>query len=45
MAALCRGTATSQDLRAAQAAAYAALEAIFFEGAQFRKDIAAKAML
>ena len=32
-----------QDLRAAQAAAYAAVECIKFEGAHFRRDIAAKA--
>jgi phosphoribosylamine-glycine ligase len=31
-------------LRAAQAAAYAAVEKIYFEGVQFRRDIAAKAM-
>jgi phosphoribosylamine--glycine ligase len=36
-------TALGKDLRAAQAAAYAAVEAIQFEGAQFRRDIAAKA--
>jgi phosphoribosylamine--glycine ligase len=38
-------TALGKDLRAAQAAAYAAVEAIRFEGAQFRRDIAAKALL
>jgi phosphoribosylamine---glycine ligase len=37
-------TAWAKDLRAAQAAAYAAVEQIRFEGAQFRRDIAAKAM-
>ncbi len=37
-------TALGKDLKAAQAAAYAAVEAITFEGAQFRRDIAAKAM-
>jgi len=37
-------TAVGKDLRAAQAAAYAAVEKIHFEGAQFRRDIAAKAM-
>ena len=37
-------TAMGKDLRAAQAAAYAAVETIQFEGAQFRRDIAAKAM-
>jgi phosphoribosylamine-glycine ligase len=31
------------DLCAAQAAAYAAVECIQFEGAHFRRDIAAKA--
>lgn len=36
-------TALGQDLRAAQAAAYAAVECIQFEGAHFRRDIAAKA--
>jgi hypothetical protein len=35
--------AQGKDLRAAQAAAYAAVECIQFEGAQFRRDIAAKA--
>jgi branched-chain amino acid transport system permease protein len=33
-----------KDLKSAQAAAYAAAETISFEGAQFRRDIAAKAM-
>jgi len=37
-------TALGKDLRAAQAAAYAAVECIQFEGAHFRRDIAAKAM-
>jgi len=36
-------TALGKDLRAAQAAAYAAVETIQFEGANFRRDIAAKA--
>jgi phosphoribosylamine--glycine ligase len=36
-------TALGRDLKAAQAAAYAAVESIQFEGAQFRRDIAAKA--
>ena len=36
-------TALGKDLRAAQAAAYAAVETIQFEGAHFRRDIAAKA--
>jgi phosphoribosylamine-glycine ligase len=31
------------DLRTAQAAAYAAVECIQFDGAHFRRDIAAKA--
>ncbi len=35
-------TALGKDLKAAQAAAYAAVEKIRFEGAQFRRDIAAK---
>jgi phosphoribosylamine--glycine ligase len=38
-------TALGKDLRAAQAAAYAAVETIHFEGAHFRRDIAAKALL
>ena len=33
-----------QDLRSAQAAAYAAGECIQFNGAHFRRDIAAKAL-
>lgn len=37
-------TALGKDLKAAQAAAYAAVEAIHFEGVHFRRDIAAKAM-
>jgi len=37
-------TALGKDLRAAQAAAYAAVEKIHFDGAQFRRDIAAKAL-
>ena|SRR5690242_18494504 len=36
-------TALGKDLKAAQAAAYAAVEKIQYEGAQFRRDIAAKA--
>lgn len=36
-------TALGGDLRSAQAAAYAAVERIRFEGAQFRRDIGAKA--
>jgi len=36
-------TALGKDLRAAQAAAYAAVECIQFEGVHFRRDIAAKA--
>ena len=36
-------TALGKDLKSAQAAAYAAVEAITFDGAQFRHDIAAKA--
>jgi len=36
-------TALGKDLKAAQAAAYAAVECIQFEGAHFRRDIAAKA--
>lgn len=35
-------TAMGSDLRRAQAAAYAAVEKIQFEGAQYRRDIAAK---
>ncbi|HWD91594.1 MAG TPA: phosphoribosylamine--glycine ligase [Verrucomicrobiae bacterium] len=37
-------TALGKDLKTAQAAAYAAVEKIHFEGAQFRRDIAAKAL-
>jgi phosphoribosylamine--glycine ligase len=37
-------TALGRDLKTAQAAAYAAVEAIHFEGAHFRRDIAAKAI-
>jgi phosphoribosylamine---glycine ligase len=37
-------TALGKDLKAAQAAAYAAVEKIHFDGAQFRRDIAAKAL-
>ncbi|MBI3850750.1 MAG: phosphoribosylamine--glycine ligase [Verrucomicrobia bacterium] len=37
-------TAWANDLRAAQAAAYAAVEKIHFDGAHFRRDIAAKAL-
>ncbi len=37
-------TAWAGDLKGAQAAAYAAVEKIQFEGAQFRRDIAAKGM-
>jgi phosphoribosylamine---glycine ligase len=37
-------TAWAKDLRGAREAAYAAVEAIRFEGAQFRRDIAAKAL-
>ena len=37
-------TALGADLKAAQAAAYQAVEMIHFEGAQFRRDIAAKAL-
>jgi len=36
-------TALGKDLRTAQTAAYAAVECIQFEGAHFRRDIAAKA--
>ena len=38
-------TALGKDLKAAQASAYAAVQAIKFDGAHFRCDIAAKAML
>jgi phosphoribosylamine--glycine ligase len=37
-------TAWAKDLRAAQAAAYAAVEKIHFDGMKFRRDIAAKAL-
>jgi phosphoribosylamine--glycine ligase len=37
-------TALGKDLKAAQSAAYAAVEKIHFDGAQFRRDIAAKAL-
>jgi phosphoribosylamine--glycine ligase len=37
-------TALGRDLKSAQAAAYAAVEKIQFEGAHFRRDIAAKAL-
>ena len=37
-------TAWAKDLRSAREAAYAAVETIQFEGAQFRRDIAAKAL-
>ena len=37
-------TALGKDLKAAQAAAYAAVAKISFEGPQFRRDIAAKAV-
>ncbi len=37
-------TALGKDLKTAQTAAYAAVEKIHFDGAQFRQDIAAKAM-
>ncbi|HEV2320182.1 MAG TPA: phosphoribosylamine--glycine ligase [Verrucomicrobiae bacterium] len=37
-------TAPGKDLRSAQAAAYAAVEKIHFDGAQFRRDIGAKAI-
>jgi phosphoribosylamine--glycine ligase len=38
-------TALGKDLKSAQSAAYAAVEKIHFDGAQFRRDIAAKALL
>ena len=38
-------TALGPDVRAAQAAAYAAVEKIRFDGAHFRRDIAAKALI
>ena len=37
-------TALGKDLKTAQAAAYAAVEKIYFDGAHFRRDIAAKAL-
>jgi phosphoribosylamine-glycine ligase len=37
-------TAWAKDLKSAQMAAYAAVEKISFDGAQFRRDIAAKAL-
>jgi len=37
-------TAWAKDLKSAQAAAYAAVEKIHFDGAHFRRDIAAKAL-
>lgn len=37
-------TALGTDLKSAQASTYAAVEKIHFEGAQFRRDIAAKAL-
>jgi phosphoribosylamine--glycine ligase len=37
-------TALGKDLKSAQAAAYAAVEKIHFDGALFRRDIAAKAL-
>lgn len=37
-------TALGKDLKAAQAAAYAAVKTISFDGAHFRRDIAAKAL-
>jgi len=37
-------TAWAKDLRSAQQAAYAAVQTIQFDGAQFRRDIAAKAL-
>jgi phosphoribosylamine---glycine ligase len=37
-------TALGKDLESAQAAAYVAVEKIHFEGSQFRRDIAAKAL-
>jgi len=37
-------TSWGKDLRSAQAAAYAAVENIHFEGAQFRRDIGAKGL-
>ncbi len=37
-------TALGRDLKSAQAAAYAAVERIQFEGAHFRRDIGSKAI-
>jgi phosphoribosylamine--glycine ligase len=37
-------TSWAKDLKSAQATAYAAVEKIHFEGAQFRRDIAAKGL-
>jgi len=37
-------TASGQDLKTAQAAAYEAVKMIHYEGAHFRRDIAAKAL-
>jgi phosphoribosylamine--glycine ligase len=37
-------TALGRDLKAAQVAAYAAVEKIHFDGEHFRRDIAAKAV-
>jgi len=37
-------TALGKDLKEAQVAAYAAVDRVQFEGAQFRRDIAAKAL-
>jgi phosphoribosylamine--glycine ligase len=37
-------TALGKDLKSAQAAAYATVEKIHFDGAHFRRDIAAKAL-
>jgi phosphoribosylamine--glycine ligase len=37
-------TALGSDLKAAQTAAYAAVERVHFEGAHFRRDIATKAL-
>jgi phosphoribosylamine--glycine ligase len=37
-------TALGKDLKTAQTAAYAAVEKIHFDGAHFRRDIAAKAL-
>jgi phosphoribosylamine--glycine ligase len=37
-------TALGKDLKSARATAYAAVEKIHFEGAQFRRDIGSKAL-